>query len=196
MLETMTHSVARKQFIKTTVGRRGGCPREEGTGASSPEETLYECNRQYETIYLRRPTPSRTHKCTHARAHIREIARTRTDSGLFRALPLSLSHPVSHSCSIPVDLALLVARGSNWWLHRRVVPATPLASFRSVCSQIERKSERINARPWLRSKAAAPVEFCGYHRRCAKAARSYPYGSPANSFGRAGQVEKPAKYSH
>lgn len=50
MLGTMTHSVARKQFIKTTVATvAGACP--EGTGAP-PKETLYECNRQYETNYV------------------------------------------------------------------------------------------------------------------------------------------------
>lgn len=47
-LETMTHSVARKQFVKTSVGVT-----QEGTGPS--KEALYECNRRYETtcyIYI------------------------------------------------------------------------------------------------------------------------------------------------
>lgn len=44
-LETMTHSVARKQFVKAFVGVA-----QEGTNGPS-KETLYECNRRYETTY-------------------------------------------------------------------------------------------------------------------------------------------------
>lgn len=44
-LETMTHSVARKQFVKNSVGVA-----REGTGGPS-KETLYECNRRYGTMY-------------------------------------------------------------------------------------------------------------------------------------------------
>ena len=50
--------------------------------------------------------------------------------------PIQTSFSPSRVCSASFGV-------SNWWLHRRAVPARVLASFRSVCSQIERKSERI-----------------------------------------------------
>lgn len=50
--------------------------------------------------------------------------------------PIQTSFSPSRVCSASFGV-------SNWWLHRRTVPARALASFRSVCSQIERKSERI-----------------------------------------------------
>lgn len=46
-LKTTTHSVVRKQFIKTLVGVAEGASGKEQ--AVPREETLYECNRRYET---------------------------------------------------------------------------------------------------------------------------------------------------
>lgn len=88
-------------------------------------------------------------------------ARTRYRfKALSRSQSLFLSFPSLYAARPHSDS--MVATGG---CTGRVVPATPLASFRSVCSQIERKSKRISARPWLRSKAGL-VEFCGYYRRC------------------------------
>lgn len=82
-LETMTHSVARKQFVKNSVGVA-----REGTGGPS-KETLYECNRRYGTMYYIYVGLQHV-KC--APVHV-------TDSRLFRALSLSSSLSLALCCS-------------------------------------------------------------------------------------------------
>lgn len=127
--EKMSHSVTRKQFIKSSHRRWQELPRRD-IRRSTPEGTLYECNRRYETKYLRRPT-------------------------LCVCRPIQTSFSPYLVCSASFGV-------SNWWLHRRAVPARALASFRSVCSQIERKSERIRV-PVLAAVQPVLLKTSDYH---------------------------------
>lgn len=163
-LETMTHSVARKQFVKASVGVA-----QEGTSGLS-KETLYECNRRYETMYYIYVGLQHV-KCELARRCQKFKAPSRSQS-LFLSFPRSML----------LDLTLIA------WQQLVVAPAcrasdtTCIVSFRLFSNREKIREDKRTALATVQGRSCRILWLPSPLRR--KAARRYPYGGSANLFGR------------